>query len=203
MKKKYRDILYFLLSLFFFWLYIPHLIVYFLSKQKEINADIRVISKRINIQLPKVACLLFLLHNNEYFRTLFYHRIGYFSLLIAWYRPGCKTFMISNTTQIGDGCDLAHPYSTIINAESIGENFTSRYLTTLGNKRDGSPDQPTVLDNVTLGVNVTIIGKITIGNNVVIGAGSVITKNVPDNCVVVGNPARIINRNGIRTDEKL
>ena len=48
-----------------------------------------------------------------------------------------------------------------------------------------------------------IIGEITVGNNVVVGAGSVVTKNVPDNCTIVGNPARIIIRNGLRVDEKL
>lgn len=37
-----------------------------------------------------------------------------------------------------------------------------------------------------------VIGKIMIGNNVIIGAGAVVTKDIPDDCVVVGNPARII-----------
>lgn len=53
------------------------------------------------------------------------------------------------------------------------------------------PD-PIIGDNVTLGVNVTIIGGVTIGNNVVIGAGSVVVKDIPDNCVAVGNPCRVI-----------
>ena len=42
------------------------------------------------------------------------------------------------------------------------------------------------------GCHVIIIGDITIGNNVTIGAGAVVVKDVPDNAVVVGNPARII-----------
>ena len=46
-------------------------------------------------------------------------------------------------------------------------------------------------------------GPIKIGNNVVIGAGSVVTKSVPDNCTVVGNPARIIRRDGIKVNESL
>lgn len=47
---------------------------------------------------------------------------------------------------------------------------------------------------MSLGVSVTIIGNVHIGNNVVVGAGSVVVKDVPDNCVVAGNPARIIKR---------
>lgn len=39
---------------------------------------------------------------------------------------------------------------------------------------------------------MTIIGGVTIGNNVVIGAGSVVVKDIPDNCVAVGNPCRVI-----------
>jgi serine acetyltransferase len=176
-----------------------------LSKNKKyIDEDLQIFRKKIKFRIPLWIYLLYLLHNDSYFRTLFYHRTGYlFSILIEWYKPGCKYFIISKTTRIAGGVYLAHPYSTIINAESIGKNFTFRHLTTLGNKRDGSPDRPIILDNVTLGVNVTIIGKITIGNNVVIGAGSIITKDVPNNCVVVGNPARIISRNGVRINEKL
>ena len=48
-----------------------------------------------------------------------------------------------------------------------------------------------------------IIGGIVLGNNVVVGAGSVVTKNIPDNCIVVGNPAYIIKRDGIKTNEPL
>lgn len=40
-----------------------------------------------------------------------------------------------------------------------------------------------------------VLCRIRIGNNVIIGAGAVVTKNVPDNSVVVGNPMRIIDRN--------
>ena len=36
---------------------------------------------------------------------------------------------------------------------------------------------------------------IIIGNNIIVGAGSVVTKSVPDNCIVVGNPARILRQN--------
>ncbi|MDO5463801.1 MAG: DapH/DapD/GlmU-related protein [Akkermansia sp.] len=49
-------------------------------------------------------------------------------------------------------------------------------------------------DNVEIGANVTIIGGVKIGNNSVIGAGSVVVKDVPANCVVAGNPAKIIKK---------
>ena len=46
--------------------------------------------------------------------------------------------------------------------------------------------------NVWIGVNVTVLPGVTIGENAVVGAGAVVTKDVPDNAVVVGNPARVI-----------
>ena len=58
---------------------------------------------------------------------------------------------------------------------------------------DGNNDtRPIIGDNVTLGVNVTIIGDVTIGNNVIIGAGSVVVKDIPDNSIAVGNPCHVI-----------
>lgn len=47
-------------------------------------------------------------------------------------------------------------------------------------------------ENVFVGANTTILPNVVIGNNVVIGANSVVTKSIPDNSVVVGNPARVI-----------
>ena len=49
-----------------------------------------------------------------------------------------------------------------------------------------------VKKRASIGSNATIIGGIIIGENAVVGAGAVVTKNVPDNAIVVGNPARII-----------
>jgi len=190
-----RDIAYLCLSVIFFWIYIPHFIAYLISSQQNlIKNDLEELSTKLNIRLGNTLGLLFFLHNNSYFRTFFYHRIGaVWSFFISWWRPGCNNFIISKTTTIGGGALFAHPYATIINAESIGTNFSFRHLTTLGNK-DTNNNRPIIGDNVTLGANVTIIGKITIGNNVTIGAGSIVIKSVADNCVCAGNPARVIRK---------
>lgn len=47
-------------------------------------------------------------------------------------------------------------------------------------------------DNVHIGTNAMIMPNVTIGNNCIIGSCSVVTKNIPDNCVVAGIPAKII-----------
>lgn len=133
-----------------------------------------------------------LLQNDKCFRNLFYYRIGVTHVLVSWYSPGCSTFYI-HTPTIMEGVKLSHPYATIINAKKIGKNFSCRQCTTIGNKIDGSNDLvPTIGDNVSIGANVVIIGDVIIGNNVTIGAGSVVIKDVPNNTIVVGNPARII-----------
>lgn len=53
-------------------------------------------------------------------------------------------------------------------------------------------DFPVIGDNVYVAANATVIGDVHIGNNVIIGAGSVVVKDIPDNSVAVGNPARVI-----------
>lgn len=50
-------------------------------------------------------------------------------------------------------------------------------------------------DNVYIGPNVCIVEDVEIGNNVTIGAGSVVTKSIPNNATIVGNYAKIINYN--------
>ena len=51
-------------------------------------------------------------------------------------------------------------------------------------------------ENTWIGANVVIVPGVRIGNNVVIGAGSVVTKDIPDNVVAVGNPCHILREVG-------
>ena len=57
----------------------------------------------------------------------------------------------------------------------------------------GSAGHVKIGNNVFIGMNSTILKGVTIGNNVVIGANTLINKDVPDNCVVVGNPQRVVS----------
>ena len=50
----------------------------------------------------------------------------------------------------------------------------------------------TIGDNVWIGGNVVILPGVTIGDNVTIGAGSVVTRDIPSDCIAVGNPCRVI-----------
>jgi len=53
---------------------------------------------------------------------------------------------------------------------------------------------PTIKRGARIGANVTILPGIVIGKNAVVGSGSVVTKNVPDNSMVVGNPAKLLRK---------
>lgn len=185
--RKIRSLMRLVTALMFSILYIPHLIIG--GGNPLVTSDLHKIQYQIGLKLPILIQLLYHLHNNRYYRNLFYHRIGPIkSAFIQWYRPGDRYFSISATTKVGDSMWIAHPYATIINAESIGSNFSCIHCTTIGAYKG----RAIIGDNVSLGANVTIIGNVHIGNNVTIGAGSVVVRDLPDNCVAVGNPARVI-----------
>lgn len=166
-------------TLLFSWLYIPHLICYFLKKKSRflIDEDLHRYDGKTYIKMPHLILLLYKLHNDEYFRVVYYHRIGPFLKgLIGWYRKGASTFIIPSSTKLGGGIYACHSYSTILNAKSIGANFSVIQGTTLG-KKNGC--LPVIEDNVSLGANVVIIGGITVGENTIVGAGSVVVKSAP------------------------
>ncbi len=74
----------------------------------------------------------------------------------------------------------------------VQEKFTCMQYTTLGVKNELSGEKCVIGNNVYLGANVSVIGDVSIGDNCVIGAGSVVVKDIPNNSVAVGVPAKII-----------
>ena len=144
---------------------------------------------------------LYLMTWDKTFRNIFYYRIGYWRFIVQWLAKPHSSFEIINNAEIGPGLLGIHPFSSIINARKIGKNFSIKNDVTIGNDSKGM--SPVIGDNVTVHVCCVIFGDISIGDNVEIGAGTVIHKSVPSNCVVVGNPAYIIKENGIKVNKPL
>lgn len=103
---------------------------------------------------------------------------------------------------IGKGF-VIHNFSGIFICETtIGENFIVFQNVTMGFLR-GKPNPPRLGNNVFLAAGAKVLGDITVGNNVAVGANSVVVNDVPDNCTVMGVPARVISRDTSWITEKL
>ena len=170
------------------------------NEKDRLQKDIEMASIHRHLNGSNWWKLMNLLTFDKLFRNIFYFRIGYWRYLVEWLLPQHNSFVIEAHANIGGGILGVHPIGTTINAEKIGSGFICRNNTVVGVGRGG---RPIIGDNVNVGTNSVIIGGINIGNNVKIGAGTVLTKSVPDNCTVVGNPAYIIKENGKRVNKKI
>ncbi|WP_378950771.1 serine acetyltransferase [Pelosinus sp. sgz500959] len=112
---------------------------------------------------------------------------------IAKRQLGQKYGLEIEFTNIGEGINLIHPFNITVNAGSvIGKNATLFKGCTIGSIRSGKrAGVPTIGDNVTICTNAFVCGGIRIGNNVLIAANAFINFDVPDNSIVIGNPAII------------
>lgn len=75
---------------------------------------------------------------------------------------------------------VAHGWSTIVNAEQVGRNFLVHQNCTIGNNHDGIP---IIGDNVEIYPGAVVAGAVRIGNNVKIGANNAVFKDVLDNSI--------------------
>ena len=100
----------------------------------------------------------------------------------------------------GRGLFIDHGSGVIIGETTIiGDNVTLYQGVTLGGTgKERGKRHPTLEDNVMVSAGAKILGSFTIGENSKIGAGSVVLKEVPPNCTVVGVPGRIVKRGDVK-----
>ena len=94
------------------------------------------------------------------------------------------------TEDIGGGLYIQHGFSTIITARKIGENCRIYQQVTIGYKNGECP--PVLEDNVTVTCGAKVLGNITMHKGSLAAAGSVVVKDVPENAIVAGVPAKTI-----------
>ena len=141
-------------------------------------------------------------------KAVFFHRVAnFFSTakfdLIARIISQFSRFMtgieIHPKAKIGKNLFIDHGMGVVIGETSeIGDNVTIYHMVTLGgispsinsNEQRNTKRHPTLMDNVVVGSGAQILGPVVIGKNAKIGANAVVTKNVDENSVMVGIPAK-------------
>jgi len=149
-------------------------------------------------------------------KAVFFHRIAnFFSIakldLIARIISQFSRFLtgieIHPKAKIGKNLFIDHGMGVVIGETSeIGDNVTIYHMVTLGgispsinsNDQRGSKRHPTLMDNVVVGSGAQVLGPVVVGKNAKIGANAVVTKDVPENAVMVGIPAKNV---GTATEE--
>ena len=129
-------------------------------------------------------------------RNIFYARVAYrhhyYAKVLSVFARPLPLLDISSTAEIGGGLIVQHGYATIIAPRKIGKKCWVNQGVTIGYTNDD--DCPTLGDNVTVYAGAKILGDVHVGNNVVVAANAVVVKDVEDNCVVGGVPAKVIKR---------
>ncbi len=136
------------------------------------------------------------------FCFLFWHRLSsyktknplyFISKLIHRHLMFKYSLIIPSSTLIGYGLYIGHPAGIIVNHTAIiGNNVNLSQFTTIGSNHGKAA---VIGDNVYIGPSVCLVENVYIGRNVTIGAGSIVTKDIPEGAVAAGNPAKVISMN--------
>lgn len=130
-------------------------------------------------------------HNNK---SKGINKLFYLYYYLKYRRLSLKRNIGVPVNVLGPGFRYLHPGFLRISASvSIGKHATILPNVLIGSRTlERKRYKIEIGDHCYIGTGVTILGPVKIGNNVSIGANSLVLKDVPDNCVIGGNPARIL-----------
>ncbi len=149
-------------------------------------------------------------------KAVFFHQVAHFfcvakfdliARMISQFSRFLTGIEIHPKAKIGKNLFIDHGMGVVIGETSeIGDNVTIYHMVTLGgiSPSINSNDQrhvkrhPTLMDNVVIGSGAQILGPVVVGKNAKVGANAVVTKDVPENAVMLGIPAKNV---GTTTEE--
>ncbi|MEM1369578.1 MAG: serine O-acetyltransferase [Cyanobacteria bacterium P01_H01_bin.15] len=104
--------------------------------------------------------------------------------------------------QIGNGVFIDHGMGVVIGETAVVGDYALIYqgVTLGGTGKELGKRHPTIGENVVVGSGAQVLGNIEIGSNVRIGASSVVLRDVPGDCTVVGIPGRVVYRSGAKVN---
>lgn len=182
-----------------FWIYLQKDIEVFLAQEfggrDSCNGYLLKYLKLLFVQ-GFVAVLVYRFGASIYLiRNRFLYPIKMFLSLVSKIVEVTTGVMLPASVKAGKGLYLGHLGYIIINGRcEIGDYCQIGPGVVLGTKGLGAIGVPKLGNNVYVGSGAKILGPVRIGNNVAIGANSVVLKDVPDNVIVAGAPARIVKR---------
>lgn len=190
---KYIQKIYYILLSFKYIFFLP--VYYTVSKDTKIIEEQNLYKKTWACPFSGIMSFVWLMECYREYRSLLYSRQSglYWKILSKIYK-GQTTLYIQVKGNIGRNFMIWHGFSTIINAEQIGDNCEIWQQVTIGNKFNVDAAKPKIGNNVKICAGAIVIGDVTIGDNSIVGAGSVVTKDVPANVVVGGVPAKVIKK---------
>ena len=126
-----------------------------------------------------------------------YKMLYYIVFIIYKHNQWLTGIQLPLGTDVGKGLYFHHFGSIVFNANAhIGDYCTVFQEVTVGSVVGPGGGTPVIGNNVVLTAGAKVIGRVRIGNNVMVGAGAVVVKDIPDNAVVVGVPAKVVSLNG-------
>lgn len=180
----------------------PHLLLFAFSEMfQTLLADFRIIFDRdpaARNGLEVLCCYpglhALMLHRLAHWLHL--RQVPFVPRLISHLARFLTDIEIHPGAVIGKGVFIDHGMGVVIGETAIVGDYTLIYqgATLGGTGKESGKRHPTLGQNVVVGAGAKILGNIHIGNHVRIGAGSVVLRDVPDYCTVVGVPSRIVRR---------